>query len=94
MLRLDVAFVANGISPRRRSLLRLNLVRSRTIRRVNLRDSRMFKSTGDSSFIANMNQSSAGKKMGGKKHQCSRMPAFFTAHLFAEIAVLESAPNS
>ena len=39
MLRLGEAFVANGISPRRRSSSRLKLVRSRTIRRVNLRDS-------------------------------------------------------
>jgi hypothetical protein len=38
-LRLGEVFIANKISPRRRALPTAPLVRSRTIRRVNLRDS-------------------------------------------------------
>jgi hypothetical protein len=41
MLRLGEAYAANHLSPRRHSSPRLKLVRSRTIRSVNLRDSRM-----------------------------------------------------
>jgi hypothetical protein len=41
MLRLGEASAANNLSPRRHSSPRLKLVRNRTIRRVNLRDSRM-----------------------------------------------------
>ena len=41
MLRLGEAFVANGISPRRFPSPLLKLVKSPTIRRVNLRDSRI-----------------------------------------------------
>jgi hypothetical protein len=40
MLRLGEAYAANHLSPRRYSSPRLKLVRNRTIRRVNLRDSR------------------------------------------------------